>query len=66
MVLRTYLMLIRPVYFFKVLRDKSLVLSKEEYKGGKRSKERFTVFLCVNWNDNEKFKLLVIGKIVFP
>ena len=52
--------------FFKLLPDKSLVLSKEGCKRGKRSKDRFTVLLCVNWNDNEKLKPLVISKIIFP
>lgn len=51
--------------FFKALPDKSLVLRKEECKGGKKSKERFTVLLCSNWDGSEKLKPLVIGKIIF-
>ncbi|CAF1614150.1 unnamed protein product [Rotaria magnacalcarata] len=34
--------------FFKALPDRSLVMAKEACKGGKRSKERFTVLLCTN------------------
>lgn len=33
---------------FKALPDKSFVLKKEECKGGKRSKERYTVLLCAS------------------
>ena len=51
--------------FFKALPDKSFVLNKEECKGGKRSKDRFTVLLCSNWTGNEKLKPLVIGKTIF-
>ncbi len=50
--------------FFKTLPEKSFVLNKEECKGGKRSKERFTILLCTNWSGNEKIKPLVIGKTV--
>lgn len=51
--------------FFKALPNKSYVLNKEECKGGKHSKERFTVLLCSNWSGNEKLKPLVIGKTIF-
>ena len=47
---------------FKAIPDRSLVLSKEECKGGKRSKERYTVLLCSNWSGNDKLKPIVIGK----
>jgi transcriptional regulator with XRE-family HTH domain len=47
---------------FKAMPDRSLVLSKEECKGGKRSKERYTVLLCSNWSGSDKLKPLVIGK----
>ncbi|CAF4043586.1 unnamed protein product [Rotaria sordida] len=52
--------------FFKALPEKSFVLNKEDCKGGKRSKERFTILLCTNWSGDEKLKPLVIGKIIQP
>ena len=61
-IVQTFLMLMKQACFFKALPDKSFVLKKEEWKGGKRSKERFTVLLCSNWNGSEKLKPLVIGK----
>ncbi len=48
--------------FFKLLPDRSMVLSKDTYKGGKRSKERYTILLCANWSGTHKLKPLVIGK----
>ena len=45
----------------KVIPNRSL-LSKEDCKGGKRSKERYTTLLCSNWSGTDKLKLLVIGK----
>ena len=47
---------------FKATPDRSMVLSKEECKGGKRSKDRYTILLCSNWAGNHKLKPLVIGK----
>ncbi|CAF3452073.1 unnamed protein product [Rotaria socialis] len=35
--------------FYRATPDRSLVLSKEECKGGKKSKERLTVLLCRIW-----------------
>ncbi|CAF3341955.1 unnamed protein product [Rotaria sp. Silwood2] len=52
--------------FFKALPEKSFVLNKEDCKGGKRSKERFTILLCTNWSGDEKLKPLVIGKSLKP
>ena len=49
---------------FKAIPDRSLVLHKEHCKGGKRSKERYTVLLCSNWSGNHKLKPLVIGKFL--
>ena len=46
---------------FKLLPNRSLVLSKDSYKDGKCSKERYTVLLCTNWSSSHKIKLLVIG-----
>ncbi|CAF1348282.1 unnamed protein product [Rotaria sordida] len=52
--------------FFKALPEKSFVLNKEDCKGRKRSKERFTILLCTNWSGDEKLKPLVIGKSLKP
>ena len=51
--------------FYRTTSDRSLVLSKEERKGGKKSKERFTVLLCSNLMETEKLKSIVIGKSIF-
>ena len=50
---------------FKALPDKSLVVTKDQCKGGKRSKERYTILLCSNWTGSNKLKPLVIGKTFF-
>lgn len=47
--------------FFKLLPDRSMTLSRDSCKGGKRSKERYTVLLCSNWSGTHKLKPLVIG-----
>lgn len=52
--------------FFKALPDRSLVLAKETCKGGKRSKERFTVLLCTNMTGTDKLQPLLIGKFPIP
>ena len=51
--------------FYRTTPDRSLVLSKEECKGGKKSKERLTVLLCSNLTGIEKLKPVVIGKSIF-
>jgi hypothetical protein len=51
--------------FYRATSDRSLILSKEECKGGKKSKERFTVLLCSNWTGTEKLKPIVIGKFIY-
>ena len=51
--------------FYRATPDRSLVLSKEECKGGKKSKEKLTVLLCSNLAETEKLKPIVIGKRVF-
>lgn len=51
--------------FFKMLPDRSLVVGKADCRGGKRSKERYTVLLCGNWAGTDKLKPLVIGKYLF-
>ncbi|CAM2724777.1 unnamed protein product [Rotaria socialis] len=52
--------------FYRATPDRSLVLSKEECKGGKKSKERLTVLLCSNLAGTEKLKPVVIGKSQRP
>jgi hypothetical protein len=51
--------------FYKLMPDKSLTVDKNDCKGGKKSKERYTVMLCTNWTGVEKLKPVVIGKSVF-
>ncbi|CAF4803903.1 unnamed protein product, partial [Rotaria sp. Silwood2] len=48
--------------FFKLMPDKSFVLDNNDCKGGKRSKERYTVLLYANWTGTDKLKPVVIGK----
>ncbi|CAF4315451.1 unnamed protein product [Rotaria magnacalcarata] len=56
--------------FYRATPDRSLVLSKEECKCGKKSKERLTVLLCSNLTGTEKLKpvaevnVLVASKIL--
>ncbi|CAM4904757.1 unnamed protein product [Rotaria socialis] len=52
--------------FFKALPNRSLVTAKDSCKGGKRSKERFTVLLCTNMTGTDKLKPLMIGKSANP
>ncbi|CAF1202139.1 unnamed protein product [Adineta steineri] len=52
--------------FFKALPDKSLTLHKEACKGGKKSKDRFTIMFCVNLTGTEKLKPLIISKSLRP
>ncbi|CAF3287422.1 unnamed protein product [Rotaria socialis] len=47
--------------FFKFMPDKSLTLNREQFKGDKKSKERYTILFCVNSTGEEKLKPLVIG-----
>lgn len=51
---------------FKAMPDKSLAITKDQCKGGKRSKERYTILLCSNWTGTHKLKPLVIGKSFLP
>lgn len=51
--------------FYRATPDRSLVLSTEDCKGRKKSKERLIVLLCSNSTGTEKLKLIVIGKCVF-
>jgi hypothetical protein len=50
--------------FFKLMPDKSLVIDKNDCRGGRRSKERYTVMLCSNMLGTEKLKPVVIGKLI--
>ncbi|CAF2118605.1 unnamed protein product [Rotaria magnacalcarata] len=52
--------------FYRATPDRSLVLSKEECKCGKKSKERLTVLLCSNLTGTEKLKPVVIGRSQRP
>lgn len=47
--------------FFKLKPDRSLMLHKSDYHGGKKSKERYTILPCTNWTDTQKMKPLAIG-----
>lgn len=42
------------VLFFKLLPDRSLSLHRSDCRGGKRSKDRYTVLLCAKWRGNQK------------
>ncbi|CAF4374954.1 unnamed protein product, partial [Rotaria magnacalcarata] len=52
--------------FYRATPDRSLVLSNEECKGGKKSKERLTVLLYSNLTGTEKLKPVVIGRSQRP
>ena len=51
--------------FYRLMPDRSLAIDRSDCRGGKRSKERYTVMLCTNWAGTEKLKPLVIGKLIF-
>lgn len=51
--------------FFRSLPDKTLSIRGEECKGGKKTKDRITISLCVN-QDGDFDKLLVIGRAALP
>ncbi|CAF1258618.1 unnamed protein product [Rotaria sordida] len=52
--------------FFKFMPDKPLTLNREQCKGGKKSKERYTILFCVNSTGEGKLKPLVIAKSLKP
>jgi hypothetical protein len=52
--------------FFNVLPDRTLAYKGEPWHGGKRSKDRLTVLLCVNSDGSHKQVLIVIGKSPKP
>ena len=49
---------------FKAIPARSLVLRKEDCKGGKHPREPYTVLFCSNWSRSDKPKSLAIGKIL--
>ena len=49
------------VLSFKAIPARSLVLRKEDCKGGKHPRERYTVLLCSDWSRSDKPKPLAIG-----
>ncbi|CAF3330341.1 unnamed protein product [Rotaria sp. Silwood2] len=52
--------------FYKLMPDRSLVINRNDCRGGKRSKDRYTVMLCSNMLGTEKLKPVVIGKYAKP
>jgi hypothetical protein len=52
--------------FFNVLPDRTLVYKGESFHGGKHSKDRLTVLLCVNSDGSDRQVLIVIGKSPKP
>lgn len=52
--------------FYKLMPDRSLVINRNDCRGGKKSKERYTVLLCSNMLGTEKLKPIVIGKYAKP
>jgi hypothetical protein len=52
--------------FFNVLPDRTLVYKEESCHGGKHSKYRLTVLLCVKSDVSDKQVLIVIGKSPKP
>lgn len=52
--------------FFRLLPAKTLAFKNEKCVGGKKSKERLTVFLGANMDGSEKLRPLVIGKFQKP
>ena len=52
--------------FFNLLSDRSLAYKEESCHGGKHSKERLTVLLCVNSDGSDKNVPIVIGNSPKP
>ncbi|CAF4055160.1 unnamed protein product [Rotaria magnacalcarata] len=48
--------------FYKLMPDRSMTIDRIDSKGGKKSKERYTVMLCSNWTGSNKLKPVVIVK----
>jgi hypothetical protein len=52
--------------FFNVLPDRTLAYKGQSCNGGKHSKDRLTVLLCVNSDESDKQVPIVIGKSPKP
>jgi hypothetical protein len=52
--------------FFNVFPDRTLAYKEESCHGGKHSKDRLTVLLCVNSHGSDKQVPIVIGKSPKP
>ncbi|CAF1013162.1 unnamed protein product [Adineta ricciae] len=50
--------------FYKLMPDRSLVVDRNDCRGGKKSKERYTVMLCKNWSGTDKLKPVIIGEFM--
>ena len=50
--------------FYKLMPDQSLVIDRKDWRGGKKSKDRYTVMLCSNMLGTKKLKPVVIGKLI--
>lgn len=49
--------------FYKLMPDRSMTVDRNDCKGGKKSKDRYTVLLCTNSTGTEKMKPMVIGRL---
>ncbi|CAF1177590.1 unnamed protein product [Rotaria magnacalcarata] len=47
--------------FYKLMPDRSMTVDRNDCKGGKISKDRYTVMLCSNWSGTEKLNPIVIA-----
>lgn len=52
--------------FYKLMPSRTYKLKDSTCKGGKKSKERITIFLCANMDGSEKIRPTVIGKFKKP
>ena len=50
--------------FFQLMPDRSLLIDRNDCRGGKRSKDRYTVMLCFSMLGIEKLKPAVIGNLI--
>ena len=50
--------------FYKLMADRSMTIDRNDSKGGKKSKEGYTVMLCSNYTDSNKLKPVVIGELI--
>ena len=50
--------------FYNLMPDRSLAVHRNDCRGGKKSKERYTVMFCANWDGSEKLKPVVIGELI--